>query len=84
MKFTTEISITPSQHQIKVSDKMLLMGSCFAQEMGEWFKHRRFDVNLNPNGILFHPMVIARCLRHAIQNRLPYGHRAMPPPRDTE
>jgi hypothetical protein len=70
MKFTTEISITPSQHQIKVSDKMLLMGSCFAQEMGEWLRHRRFDVNLNPNGILFHPMVIARCLRRAIQNRL--------------
>ena len=45
------------------------MGSCFAQEMGEWFMLNRFDITLNPNGILFHPMVIARCLRRAMQKR---------------
>jgi hypothetical protein len=66
MKFTTEIAIERSEHPIRVADKMLLMGSCFAQEMGQWFLHRRFDVNLNPNGILFHPMVIARCLNRAL------------------
>jgi hypothetical protein len=66
MKFTTEIAIERSEHPIRVADKMLLMGSCFAQEMGQWFLHRRFDVNLNPNGILFHPMVITRCLNRAL------------------
>ena len=66
MKLTTEIPISPSEHQIGVSDKLLLVGSCFAQEMGQWFLQRRFDVHLNPNGILFHPMVMARCLRRAM------------------
>ena len=69
MKFTTEIPIIRSEHQINVSDKLLLAGSCFAQEMGHWFQQRRFDVNLNPNGILFHPSVIARCLRRALLQR---------------
>lgn len=72
MKFTTEIAIERSEHQIRVADKMLLVGSCFAQEMGQWFLQRRFDVNLNPNGILFHPMVIARCLNRALLGRA-YG-----------
>jgi hypothetical protein len=37
--------------------------------MGHWLQQRRFDVNLNPNGILFQPSVIARCLRRAILQR---------------
>ena len=69
MKFTTEIPIIRSEHEINVSDKLLLAGSCFAQEMGHWFQQRRFDVNLNPNGILFHPSVIVRCLRRALLQR---------------
>jgi hypothetical protein len=69
MKFTTEIPIIRSEHQINVSDKLLLAGSCFAQEMGHWFQQRRFHANLNPNGILFHPSVIARCLRRALLQR---------------
>jgi hypothetical protein len=69
MKLTTEIPVAPSKYQIRVKDEILLVGSCFAQEMGQWFIQRRFEVNLNPNGILFHPMVIARCLRRAMEGR---------------
>jgi len=74
MKLTTEIPIFRSEHQIHVSDNLLLMGSCFAQEMGRWLLDRRFNVNQNPNGILFHPSVIARCLRRAAQ-RVRYGEK---------
>lgn len=66
MKFTTEVNIEPSAHRIRVEDSMLLLGSCFAQEMGAWFLNRKFSVCLNPNGILFHPSVIARCIRRAL------------------
>lgn len=59
----TEIEITPSAHRIRLSDSLVLMGSCFAQEMGEWFQERRFSMCLNPNGIVFHPAVMARCTR---------------------
>jgi hypothetical protein len=69
MKFTTEIPIVPAKHQIQVDDSICLVGSCFAQEVGQWFLQRRFDVQVNPFGILFHPSVISRCLRRAIRNQ---------------
>jgi hypothetical protein len=74
LKFTTDIPITRSGHQINVSDKLLLVGSCFAQEMGRWLLERRLDVHQNPNGILFHPSVIARCLRRAAMQE-PYAEK---------
>ncbi|MFM7727223.1 MAG: GSCFA domain-containing protein, partial [Flavobacteriales bacterium] len=72
MKFTTEIEITPSPHRIQPGDTLVLMGSCFAQEMGTWFKSHRFSMCLNPNGIIFHPAVLARIIRRALENR-PYN-----------
>lgn len=71
MKLTTEIDITPSTHRIHPRDTMVLMGSCFAQEMGAWFKSHRFSLCLNPNGIIFHPSVLARIIHRALENR-PY------------
>jgi hypothetical protein len=66
MKFTTEIPILKSSHSIHVNDELVLMGSCFAQEVGEWFKQQRFRMVLNPNGIIFHPSVLARIIRRAL------------------
>jgi hypothetical protein len=50
------------------------VGSCFAQEIGRWLLERRLDVHQNPNGILFHPSVIARCLRRAAMQE-PYAEK---------
>jgi hypothetical protein len=69
MTFTTEVPIVPSSHTIRVADSIVLVGSCFAQEMGEWFKQKRFSIVVNPNGILFHPSVLARILRRAVDEK---------------
>jgi hypothetical protein len=68
MKFTTEIPIVKSSHSIHVKDELVLMGSCFAQEVGEWFQTQRFRMVLNPNGIIFHPSVLARILMRALNH----------------
>jgi hypothetical protein len=70
MTFTTEVPIVPASHKIRVGDSILLVGSCFAQEMGAWFEHKRFSMVVNPNGILFHPSVLARVIKRAIDARL--------------
>lgn len=69
MKFTTEINITPSVHRIQMRDTMVLMGSCFAQEVGSWFQTRRFSLCLNPNGILFHPSVLSRVITRSLEDK---------------
>jgi GSCFA family len=66
MKFSTEIPVERSNHSIHVKDELVLMGSCFAQEIGEWFQTQRFRMVLNPNGIIFHPSVLARILKRAL------------------
>jgi len=74
MTFTTEVPIVPGSHKIRLADSILLVGSCFAQEMGAWFKHNRFSIVVNPNGILFHPSALARTIRRAVDER-PYEER---------
>ncbi|MFN5296546.1 MAG: GSCFA domain-containing protein, partial [Flavobacteriales bacterium] len=62
MKLTTEVEVGSSSFQLGLNDSIVVMGSCFAQEVGAWFESKRFNVCVNPNGILFHPSVMSRCL----------------------
>src|SRR4051812_8507850 len=43
-------------------DPILMMGSCFAENIGEYLIRFKFDCRINPNGILFNPMSIAKAL----------------------
>lgn len=70
MKLTTEIQVSPSGHTIRLSDPLLVVGSCFAQEIGAWFQARRFAICLNPNGIVFHPSALANGLRKTIDQQV--------------
>jgi GSCFA family len=65
-KFRTTLSIPESRNKISHKDKIVLMGSCFAQEMGEKMNRYRFDVCINPFGILFNPGSIAIALNRII------------------
>jgi len=49
---------TPLQY----ADKILMMGSCFAEEIGERLEQHRFDALINPHGILYNPISITQAL----------------------
>ena len=59
MTFTTPISIPRSERPISYSDRILLLGSCFvdnlARKMGEYY----FRFTANPTGTLYNPVSIA-------------------------
>jgi hypothetical protein len=63
MKFFTEITITESIHKIGYPTKMVMMGSCFAENIGEKLQSFKFNVDLNPFGILYNPASIAASLQ---------------------
>lgn len=69
MRFRTEIEPIRSPWQISHSDRLLLLGSCFTDEIGTRLGHDGFDVMHNPFGPLFNPESIAACLGHAISRR---------------
>ena len=59
MKFSTKIEIAPLEKRINYSDKLLFMGSCFAAEIGTKLKSLKFDILMNPFGVLYNPASIA-------------------------
>ncbi|MEG1586223.1 MAG: GSCFA domain-containing protein [Bacteroidales bacterium] len=63
MNFRTELTVTHSPVQIDYSKKMLLLGSCFSEHIGNWLDRHFMDVMVNPFGILYNPASIARSLK---------------------
>lgn len=63
MKFRTEISIkNTSNNLIDHTSKILLIGSCFTQNIGDKLTYLKFKNTINPFGILFHPKAIEKLI----------------------
>jgi hypothetical protein len=70
MKFFTEITIPESIHKIGYSTKLVMMGSCFAENIGGKLQCFKFNVDLNPFGILYNPASIVSSLQRLIDRQL--------------
>ena len=70
MKFRTDVSITKPSWGIRHSDKLLLLGSCFADNMGERLERAGFTSMVNPFGTLYNPASIAEVLTRLLDERL--------------
>ena len=62
MKLQTIVDIKPSKWKIGYEDKILMLGSCFSDEIGEQMKQRYLSVTCNPFGTLYNPLSIAQAL----------------------
>lgn len=62
MKFRFEFDIKPLSPPFTHKEKLLLIGSCFTENIGEKLKKYKFSVLENPNGILFNPVSVAEAL----------------------
>ena len=60
--FRTEIQQQRAEYVISHKDSILLMGSCFAENIGGKLMKYKFAANTNPFGILFNPVSIAQSL----------------------
>lgn len=72
MKFRTEIEPMPMrQPPIGADDGIVMLGSCFTDEVGSRLAFDGFRVSHNPLGPLYNPASILTCLRRAAE-REPY------------
>ena len=62
MKLYTSVEIAPSARKIGYGDKILLLGSCFADNIGAKFGEHYFQATINPYGTLYNPASIARSI----------------------
>ena len=66
MKFHLNYSPKKFDFEIGHSQSLFLIGSCFAENIGQKLKETKFNVRVNPNGILFNPNSIFQALHDAI------------------
>ena len=70
MKLYTSVDIVPSARQIGYGDKILLLGSCFADNMGAKFAEHYFQATVNPFGTLYNPASIAAAITNLGNSQL--------------
>lgn len=66
IKLQTIVDPKPSERKIGYEDKILMLGSCFSDEIGEQMKQRNMSVTCNPFGTLYNPLSIANALNFQI------------------
>ncbi|MEO7766724.1 MAG: GSCFA domain-containing protein [Ferruginibacter sp.] len=69
MDFHLEFSPKQFSTTIQHLDKLLLIGSCFTENIGAKLRQHKFRVVENPNGILFNPISIASAVNSYISAR---------------
>ena len=69
MELMTRIDIPASEWKMETGAKVLLVGSCFADEVGQRFVRGGFEAMVNPFGTLYNPASIAVNLLRALSEK---------------
>ena len=66
MNLYTPVEVVSSMPLLSQENNLLLMGSCFASEMGQRLADAKFRCDVNPYGVLYNPFSISAALREII------------------
>jgi hypothetical protein len=64
---STSVRLPSYPVQIGYDDRLLTLGSCFADVLGDWLRNRHFQVSVNPTGALYFPLAVTSLLREALE-----------------
>ncbi|MBS9461917.1 GSCFA domain-containing protein [Flagellimonas sp. 389] len=70
MKLQTIVPLKKEEAQIDYQSKILLLGSCFVENIGQKLNHYKFQQVQNPFGILFHPLSIENLIERALHDEM--------------
>ncbi len=70
MLFTTPVKLPTGEITLSHSSKILLAGSCFATNIGNKLRERKFDIECNPFGVQYNPLSISAVLRRIASGEL--------------
>jgi hypothetical protein len=69
MKLLLDIKINEPEVKIDYRDRIMLVGSCFTEHIGDSLSGLKFQVMQNPNGIVFDPSTVASSITSYIENK---------------
>lgn len=67
MKFRSEFDIKKIVNPIAHYHKLMLVGSCFTENIGDKLRKHKFNVYENPNGILFNPVSVSETIINVVE-----------------
>lgn len=67
--FRTEIESVKTDIKISYNSKILFIGSCFAENIGNYFNNYKFNTYINPFGVIYNPISIKNSLNFLITNK---------------
>lgn len=74
MQFRTIVDIDQPSFRISPFEKMLFVGSCFADHIGRRFQQEQFRVVVNPYGVMYNPASVYHTVaRNLAENDADYG-----------
>lgn len=68
-EFRTIIDIEESKDKIKYGHKVLFIGSCFTENIGQKLDNYKFTSLINPFGIVYNPVSVRNTILAIIENR---------------
>ena len=67
MELQTKVNIVKSLFKISPSDRLLFVGSCFAENIGRRFAENQFDAIVNPYGTMYNPASVYHSVERALK-----------------
>lgn len=67
--FRTSLKASASDVSIGYKDQLFACGSCFAENIGRKLEAHRFDILINPFGIIYHPVPLAAMFDRIMDKR---------------
>lgn len=69
MDLQTIIKLEKPEIKIGYDTRMMMLGSCFVENIGEKLDYFKFDVDINPCGIVYNPVSVANTLQLLVEGR---------------
>lgn len=70
MEFRTLVKIEKPPFQIEPLERMLFVGSCFADSIGRRFLEDKFRVDVNPYGVMYNPVSVLHTIERFMASPL--------------
>ncbi len=70
MEFRTFVDTEKYKEKIDYSKKIMFIGSCFSENIGQKFEDNFFDVDINPFGVIYNPESVLESLNRLVDRKL--------------
>ncbi|MBV6642401.1 MAG: GSCFA domain-containing protein [Cyclobacteriaceae bacterium] len=68
--FVLPFEIKKAPFDVSIRDKVVLMGSCFSENIGKKLSDHKFNVLINPFGVIYNPISIFKTLDQSISTQV--------------